>query len=109
MQPVDIGSTTSVAGLGQRRLSCLLLAACRVLLTRFFFFGDPFLSGRCPLLAIPTAIMYAVEESEGQTGSFVPRITGCAILLLAFVIASRSVLPVAMARLVLKDKTKVRG
>ncbi|CAM9597399.1 unnamed protein product, partial [Scytosiphon promiscuus] len=60
----------------------------------------------CPLLAIPTAIMYAVEESEGQTGSFVPRITGCAILLLAFVIASRRVLPLAMARLVLKDKKK---
>ncbi|CAB1121126.1 unnamed protein product [Ectocarpus sp. CCAP 1310/34] len=48
--------------------------------------------------------MYAVEESQGTTGSFVPRIAGCAILLLAFVIASRRVLPMAMARLVLKDK-----
>ncbi|CAM9541238.1 unnamed protein product, partial [Laminaria digitata] len=59
----------------------------------------------CPLLAIPTAIMYAVQENEG-TGMFFPRITGCAILLLAFVVASRRVLPLAMQRLVLKDKKK---
>lgn len=73
----------------------------------FLFFSLcvlPLEKKRCPLLAIPTAIMYAVEESQGTTGSFVPRITGCAILLLAFVIASRRVLPMAMARLVLKDK-----
>ena len=50
--------------------------------------------------------MYAMEESEG-TGYFVPRIVGCAILLLAFVMASRRVLPMAMASLVLKDKKKV--
>lgn len=50
--------------------------------------------------------MYAVEESQG-TGSFVLRIAGCVVLLLAFVVASRRVLPLAMARLVLKDKTKV--
>lgn len=61
---------------------------------------------RCPLLAIPTAIMYAVQENQG-TGMFIPRITGCAILLLAFVVASRRVLPLAMQRLVLKDKKKV--
>lgn len=57
-------------------------------------------------MAIPTAIMYAMEESEG-TGYFVFRIVGCAFLLLAFVMASRRVLPIAMARLVLKDKEKV--
>ena len=61
---------------------------------------------RCPLLAIPTAIMYAVQEHQGA-GMFIPRIMGCAILLLAFVVASRRVLPLAMQRLVLKDKKKV--
>ncbi|CAM9596913.1 unnamed protein product, partial [Pylaiella littoralis] len=61
----------------------------------------------CPLLAIPTAIMYAVEESQGP-GSFVLRIAGCAVLLLVFVVASRRVLPLAMARLVLKDKDKTK-
>lgn len=69
---------------------------------RFFFSASP---GRCPLLAIPTAIMYAVEESQGP-GSFVLRIAGYVVLLLAFVVASRRLLPLAMARLVLKDKDK---
>lgn len=51
--------------------------------------------------------MYAVEESQGP-GSFVLRIAGCAVLLLVFVVASRRVLPLAMARLVLKDKDKTK-
>lgn len=62
---------------------------------------------RCPLLAIPTAIIYAVQESHGM-GAVFPRVTGCAVLLLSFVVASRRVLPLAMQRLVLKDKKKVR-
>ena len=61
---------------------------------------------RCPLLAIPTAIIYAVQESHG-VGAVFPRVTGCALLLLSFMVASRRVLPLAMQRLVLKDKKKV--
>lgn len=76
-------------------------------ITRSTLTGDLF-TIRCPLLAIPTAIIYAIQEAEGTGGRIFPRVVGCAILLLAFVVASRRVLPLAMQRLVLKDKKKVQ-
>lgn len=61
---------------------------------------------RCPLLAIPTAIMYAVQESHGP-GAVLPRVAGCGVLLVAFVVGTRRLLPAFMRLLVLKDKEKV--
>lgn len=60
---------------------------------------------RCPLLAIPTAII-SFQESEG-TGWLFPRVAGCAILLTGVFLASRRLLPLAMKRLVLSDNEKV--
>lgn len=79
-------------------LSCLSVCLSTVRIKR---------TNRCPLLAIPTAIIYAVQESEGAGVFFIPRVTGCAVLLMAFVMASRRLLPTVMQLLVLKDKEKV--